>query len=348
MPRCQGGTLNVDNSVIELGTDGDIGLRAGVPASTVPVVLDAEQLTVVGGDAGVSRRLGVGRGRRHQHRHPRQLHRARPHDTLSRPPDPAPGRSTCTTRTTRPWRHRSPVSGTNLNVDPGFLNPAARNYSLRATSAVLDKGDSGVVTPDDRTGGKRAVDGDGNGSPVPDMGAYELRDVTPPRTTFTTGPQGPTNNRQPVFTFRSGDAVSFECSLDGGGFQKCTSPSTTPPLADGAHSFAVRATDEVFNLENPPATKSFTVDTAVPNATITKKPAKRFFKKRIKFKFATNEPGATFQCMLDNRAWQSCNKTFRFNVKVGKHRLLVRAVDAAGNVDATPARYKYKRLPRRR
>ena len=37
-----------------------------------------------------------------------------------------------------------------------------------------------------------------------------------------------------------------------------------------------------------------------------------------------------------------------YTVKVGKHRLLVRAVDAAGNSDRTPERYKFKRVARPR
>jgi len=31
-------------------------------------------------------------------------------------------------------------------------------------------------------------------------------------------------------------------------------------------------------------------------------------------------------------------------VKVGKHTVLVRAVDAVGNIDATPARVRFRRV----
>ena len=34
-------------------------------------------------------------------------------------------------------------------------------------------------------------------------------------------------------------------------------------------------------------------------------------------------------------------------MKRGKHTILVRAVDGAGNADKTPAHYKFKRLKRR-
>ena len=67
----------------------------------------------------------------------------------------------------------------------------------------------------------------------------------------------------------------------------------------------------------------------------------------MKFKFASSEAGARFQCKLDGRPWRSCGSTFKFGVKRGKHTILVRSVDKAGNTDKTPARYKFKRLKRR-
>ena len=93
-----------------------------------------------------------------------------------------------------------------------------------------------------------------------------------------------------------------------------------------------------------PPTRSFTVDTVAPDTRFTKKAPKRFFKKKVKFKFASTEAGAHFQCKLDGRAWRNCGSTFKFGVKRGKHTILVRAVDRAGNTDKTPARYKFKRL----
>ena len=240
----------------------------------------------------------------------------------------------------------SPGAG-NLDVDPGFLNAPAGDYSLRSGAAVVDKGDSSVVTPLDRAGNDRAFDGDSNGSPVPDMGAYELVDVTAPKTVITGGPSGLTNDNTPVFTFRSGADVTFQCQIDGSGFQPCSSPVTTTPLANGPHSFTVRGTDPVLNVEGSPPTRSFTVDTVAPDTRFIKKAPKRFYKQKVKFKFASSEAGAHFQCKLDGRAWRGCGSTFKFGVKRGKHIILVRSVDKAGNTDKTPARYKFKRLKRR-
>jgi hypothetical protein len=178
------------------------------------------------------------------------------------------------------------------------------------------------------------------------MGAYELHDITPPDTQLTGGPAGLTNDNTPVFTFRSGPDATFECQVDGGAFQACSSPFATTPLPDGSHTFTVRATDPVYNVEPNPPTRTFTVDTKAPDTTLIKKPHKRLFTQKVKFKFVSTEGGAKFQCQLDNLPWRNCSSPFRYQVQVGKHRLLVRAVDGAGNTDASPARYKFKRIAR--
>jgi hypothetical protein len=242
--------------------------------------------------------------------------------------------------------------GNLVGVDPGFIDAAGGNYALRTGAAVVDKGavNNDTYTTADLTGGFRSFDGDRNGSPIPDLGAYELTDIKAAVTTFTSGPNGPTKNNTPVFQFKTNEpGATMQCRVDGGAWlSRCTSPATTNPLSDGPHTFEVRSIDKVLNVEDPPALRSFVVDTAAPNTTITKKPPKRFTKKRVKFKFVVSEPGAKLQCNLDRRGWKACQPTYRFNVKVGKHKLQVRAVDAAGNADPTPAQYSYRRVKPRR
>jgi CSLREA domain-containing protein len=87
-----------------------------------------------------------------------------------------------------------------------------------------------------------------------------------------------------------------------------------------------------------------TPDTAAPDTTITKKPKKKSTKRKAKFKFSSSEDGSTFECKLDRKPFKPCDSPFKKKVKPKKHKFKVRAIDAAGNVDPTPAKAKFKVL----
>jgi hypothetical protein len=57
-----------------------------------------------------------------------------------------------------------------------------------------------------------------------------------------------------------------------------------------------------------------------------------------RFVFSSNELGTSFECNLDNAGWAPCATPEAYSeVGVGSHQLLVRAIDAAKNIDTTPA-----------
>jgi hypothetical protein len=94
-------------------------------------------------------------------------------------------------------------------------------------------------------------------------------DTTPPPIQIDSGPEGLTNNPSPTFEFGSEPGAAFECSIDEGtpAFGACSgADSHTPaePLADGTHTFRVRATDQAGN--SAAATRDFEVDTTLPPA----------------------------------------------------------------------------------
>ena len=91
---------------------------------------------------------------------------------------------------------------------------------------------------------------------------------TPPDTIIDSAAHGTTSDTTPSFAFHSTEAGStFECSIDTGtaSFGPCSGPGAThtpaSPLADGAYTFRVRATDSdgTPNTDPSPATETFTV-----------------------------------------------------------------------------------------
>ena len=79
-----------------------------------------------------------------------------------------------------------------------------------------------------------------------------------------------------------------------------------------------------------------------PNTLIDAGPKKKTKKKKAKFRFSSNESPVAFQCKLDSGSFEACTSAAKFKVKKGKHELHVRAIDAANNVDPTPASYSWK------
>jgi hypothetical protein len=92
-------------------------------------------------------------------------------------------------------------------------------------------------------------------------------DITAPQTTITAGPSGTSGSSSASFSFSSSEAgSSFQCSLDAGSWASCSSPKAYSGLADGNHSFEVRATDRAGNTDPTPADREFTVDTGPPGS----------------------------------------------------------------------------------
>jgi hypothetical protein len=86
-----------------------------------------------------------------------------------------------------------------------------------------------------------------------------------PETTLVEGPTGTVASSSAAFGFSASEAgASFECSRDGGAFAACSSPQTYSGLAEGDHSFAVRALDPAGNVDATPAARAWKVRTAAP------------------------------------------------------------------------------------
>ena len=85
-------------------------------------------------------------------------------------------------------------------------------------------------------------------------------------------------------------------------------------------------------------------DTTAPETTIDKAPQAKTAKHKAKFKFSASETPATFECSLDSKqAFELCTSPKKYKgLDDGKHKFFVRATDAAGNLDSTPAKARWK------
>src|SRR4029078_9649550 len=147
----------------------------------------------------------------------------------------------------------------------------------------------------------------------------------------------------PTFAFSSSEAGStFECRIDGGSWNSCTSPHTTAALTDGSHTFDVRATDQARNTHATPATHTWTVDLTAPNTTIDSTPSSPSNDTTPTFDFSSSEAGSSFECRIDSGSWSSCSSPDTTGaLGAAMHTFDVRATDVAGNTDGTPASFTW-------
>jgi len=176
----------------------------------------------------------------------------------------------------------------------------------------------------------RVRDAVGNFDPSPADRSWTV-DLTPPATTITDGPSGTVAVASASFTFTASEQnVTFACNLDGAGFAACTSPASFTGLAQGPHSFAVRATDAAGHSDASPATRSWTVDTVAPDVAITAGPGNGSTSgPRVTFSFTVSDGAVA--CSFDGGGFAACTSPVAVNLPAGPHQFAVRATDGASN-----------------
>ncbi|MDQ2909753.1 MAG: hypothetical protein M3R39_01855 [Actinomycetota bacterium] len=169
-------------------------------------------------------------------------------------------------------------------------------------------------------------------------------DGTPPPAPSIAGPPTPTNQTSATFVFSDSEAnLTFFCQLDGGESAPCTSPKTYTGLSDDSHRFAVRAEDAAGNTgESSTSTYRWRVDTVAPDTAISSGPAFTSSSASATFIFTSTKGGTSFSCSLDVDRFAPCDSPQTYGgLANGAHTLRVRATDAAGNTDPSPASYTW-------
>ena len=120
------------------------------------------------------------------------------------------------------------------------------------------------------------------------------------------------------------------------------------PLGDGIHGIAVSGVDVAGRVGNS-GSAFFEIDTTAPRTSIVKRPPRLLRTPRRSgrgvFRFRSNEAGATFLCKVDRGPLRVCGPRLARRYGIGKHVVRVRARDRAGNVDSTPAVFRFRVAP---
>ena len=243
------------------------------------------------------------------------------------------------------WYTSSPVSVTLAAPDAGagldqirYTTDGSDPTILAGTvyAAPFDVAAEGVTTVK-----YRAFDRVGNDTGV--LTQTIRLDTVAPSTVLDSTPNAATQDTTPTFAFSSPDGgVSFQTRVNGGSWSTETSPLTLGPLVESTYTFEVRAVDAAGNQDATPASFTFTVDTTAADTTITAAPPAASSSAGATFSFTASDAGPGFECRLDGGAWADCTSPKSYaGLSEAAHSFEVRAEDAAGNLDASPASHAW-------
>ena len=250
--------------------------------------------------------------------------------------------------------------------------------ALIAGSAAIDAGNNCILTnacspaygsniTTDQRGNVRPQDGDGNGSSIVDIGAYESANIAPTVISINRANANPTNAASVDFT------VTFSESVTGGGTSNfsTTTTSTASGAISGVTGSGATRTVTVSSItgegtlrlnmansngvtdsdgaavSNLPFTTGqvYTIDRIAPDTTILTNPPSLTNSTSAVFTFSGTDVGtgvASFECKLDAGSFTACVSGQSYSsLSSASHTFQVRAIDNVGNVDASPASYTW-------
>lgn len=258
--------------------------------------------------------------------------------------------------------------GSNGNItDPPLL--AADNLHQLPSSPTVDKGAvDGASASLDVDEHVREI------GPAPDIGADELRNATetivscaggslllgqsmPCTVTVVDTSASPFTPTGSVALSSGAGSVASSCALIAAGVSasNCAVNFTTTAAGTATLKAAYEG-----GLVHEPSSGELNVNVAVqppslpsqslpgaettspPETRLTGKPSKKTTKRLARFTFSSDRPGSRFECKLDKKPFRGCSSPFRKKVVLGSHKFQVRAVDAQGGVDQTPAVFRWQ------
>ncbi|MBA3538838.1 MAG: hypothetical protein H0T79_04360, partial [Deltaproteobacteria bacterium] len=164
-------------------------------------------------------------------------------------------------------------------------------------------------------------------------------DTVAPTVTITAAPSSLTNDATPSVSFTfAGAPSSVQCRVDAGTFTTCTSPFTSPALADGTHTITVRVTDAATNTAS--AAVTFDLDATAPVITITSAPPAQTNDSTPSVAFTIGGAPVLIECQVDSGGFAACTSPFTApTLADGAHTIAIRATDMATNVSTVPVSF---------
>ncbi|TPE43066.1 Ig-like domain-containing protein [Pontibacter mangrovi] len=226
-----------------------------------------------------------------------------------------------------------------VSMDGGAFATAANPYSING----LNDGEHTLQV--------RAIDQAGNMDATPASYTW-VQDTKAPGAPVVQAPAGGAilNENKPAIsgTAEAATTVSVFAGNTRIGTATAGSDGTwrlTPAsaLAEGEQRITAKAADEVGNVSAASAVRTFTVDTKAPETTIAAGPDAISNTAEPEFTFSSNEDNVSYEVSLDGGAYAAIagNKYTANSLSDGEHTLEVRATDAGGNTDASPAAFTW-------
>lgn len=164
---------------------------------------------------------------------------------------------------------------------------------------------------------------------------------TPEETPRTTSP-APRRSVAEATTPSRGDARRHDRGLPVQADRLTGTPSTPePPTTTPSARRSVQAPSHAPSPARRPTSPATHGDASAPETTLDSGPPQRDSSAEAEFSFHADET-ATYTCSLDGGAYSPCSPGTEYSgLTPGWHDFAVRARDAAGNVDASPATWRW-------
>ena len=218
--------------------------------------------------------------------------------------------------------------------------PAPSSFNISCSQAGTQGVSLTVTSAGDGTKTLRlwAMDSSGVISVSPSIFSFNL-DTGIPSVSISTIPLAMSNMNSQSFVFsgsdNGGSIDHYDCQIDAGSWATCSSPQSYSSLAEGDHTFSVRAVDTAGNISVADS-KTWHIDLTAPVLTLAGTPNSVTNSLAATFSFSATDSGgsglANYYCLLDSAvSFTQCTAVQSYTLAAGTHTLQVKASDNAGN-----------------